>query len=111
LTMRASRGPVDLQQYQTAIDGDRAYPLVARGAMLGVLVCGSRSSHEPYAPDEADALDRLAQGVGIALDSLRTGHPDGEGAIMSRLDMVQQTLQSMSSRIDALERHDPKTTS
>src|SRR5215469_1085244 len=100
LTMRASHGPVDLQQYQTAIDGDRAYPLVARGAILGVLVCGSRSSHEPYAPDEADALDRLAQGVGIALDSLRTGHPDGEGAIMSRLETVQQTLQLMSSRID-----------
>ena len=100
LAMRTSLEPVDLQQYKTVVDGDRAYPLVARGEMLGVLVCGTRSRREPYAPDEADALVRVASGVGVALDTLRDGKSDGLSRLQGTLDEILEQLRAINARIN-----------
>jgi GAF domain-containing protein len=91
---------VDLQQYKTVVDGDRAYPLVARGEMLGVLVCGTRNRREPYAPDEADALVRVASGVGVALDTLRDGKADGLSRLQGTLDQILDQLRTLNARVN-----------
>lgn len=61
---------VDLHTMQTALHGEFAYPVIARGRLLGALVLGPKRTGESYAPDESDAIAQLAHGVGGALDIL-----------------------------------------
>jgi hypothetical protein len=71
LALRAWHKPVDLGSIEdTVLRGEFAFPMVSRGTLVGVLVCGAKSSGENYAPDESDALLALAHGVGTALDVL-----------------------------------------
>jgi len=64
---------VDLHTIESAIEGEFAYPMVARGQLIGALVVGSKPNSESYAPDESDAIARIARiahSVGNALDLL-----------------------------------------
>jgi hypothetical protein len=71
LALRAWRKPVDLGSLEDSVlRGEFAFPMVSRGALVGVLVCGAKRNGEAYAPDESDALLALAHGVGTALDVL-----------------------------------------
>jgi hypothetical protein len=70
LALKAKHTPVDPHAYASGIRGDVALPMLARGRLLGVLLCGQRVSGEAYAPDEVDALAELAHGVGSALDGI-----------------------------------------
>lgn len=70
--LRAEREPVDPYDVQTAIAGDFAFPMFARNRLLGVLVCGDRTtSVTTYAPDELSAIGAVAHASGLALDLLR----------------------------------------
>jgi hypothetical protein len=71
LKLRAWHAPVDLDDVDTTLQGSRAYPLMSRGDLLGVLVCGRKRDGQAYAPDESEALTLLARSVGSALDGLR----------------------------------------
>ncbi|MDP9024943.1 MAG: hypothetical protein M3N13_06210, partial [Candidatus Eremiobacteraeota bacterium] len=69
LALRAWHKPIELHDFsQTALHGDLAFPMVSRGTLMGVLVCGQKRDGEAYAPDESSALLALAHGVGTALD-------------------------------------------
>ncbi len=70
VSLRAWHRRVDLHANQSALHGEFAYPMVARGRLAGVLVLGPKRSAEPYAPDESDAIAHLAHGAGLALDTL-----------------------------------------
>ena len=70
LALRARHKPVDLEKYETALRGVVAFPMVSRGDVNGLLVCGEKRGGEAYAPDETDALETLAHGVGSALSAL-----------------------------------------
>jgi len=70
VSLRAWHGRVDLHAAESALRGEFAYPMVARGRLTGVLVLGPKRSAQPYAPDESDAIAHLAHGVGLALDAL-----------------------------------------
>ncbi len=70
--MRAFREPLILQAGDTSISGERAFPLIVRGHLTGMLVIGPKRSAEPYAPDEAGAIAALASAVGTAIDVLQT---------------------------------------
>lgn len=56
----------DLQSVETTLTGTRVYPLMSRGELLGVLVCGDKRDHQGFAPDENDALFTMARGAGSA---------------------------------------------
>ncbi len=71
LGMRTWHTPVDLQNVDTQLPGELALPMTVRGKLAGFLLCGEKSSHEAFAPDEREALALLARDAGIALDSLR----------------------------------------
>ena len=71
LGMRTWHAPVDLHDTETQLPGELALPMTVRGKLAGFLLCGDKSSHEAFAPDEREALALLARDAGIALDSLR----------------------------------------
>lgn len=78
VTMRASHEIVDLNTVDTALRGEFAFPMIARGQLMGALVVGPKCSGEPYAPDESQAIAQLAHAVGVALDVLGV-RPRGAG--------------------------------
>jgi hypothetical protein len=97
LALKARRAPIDPHRYATALNGDLALPMVARGQLLGVILCGERASGEAYAPDDVDALSEFAHGVGSAIDGLRGGSGT-EGiaglrdSIAALRDIIEQRL-------------------
>ncbi len=70
LAMRARRVCVDVRESESALPGALAFPMIVRGELLGILVCGPKPDDETYAPDERDALAQLATSVGYALDGI-----------------------------------------
>lgn len=70
VAMRARRVTVHLREADSALPGSRAFPMIVRGELLGILVCGNKADDETYAPDEEDALASLAAGVGHAVDAI-----------------------------------------
>ncbi len=70
VTLRAWHKPVDLRSRDSKLEGDVAYPMFARGRLVGALALGPKRSGEAYAPDESSAIAELAHGVGLALDGL-----------------------------------------
>jgi hypothetical protein len=70
VVLRERHKPLDLQTLSTGLRGDFAYPMIARGRLVGALVLGSKRSGESYAPDESRAIMHLAHSVGSALHIL-----------------------------------------
>ena len=103
VALRAWHKPLDLQQFpESAFSGQFAFPMVTRGRLVGVLICGSKSDSEAYAPDEADALQTLAQGVGAALGVLSA---ENEGTTVAQelaaLRAAVERLSPAAARIGA----------
>lgn len=97
LALRAWRKPLDLHtRADSALQGELAFPMLSRGALVGVLICGPKVDGESYAPDESDALRALAHGVGTTLDMLS---PRRDGAIES----LAATQATIVTKLDALE--------
>lgn len=68
--MTQSRKAVDLRKTATGLVGEYAFPMFARGRLIGALICGSKPDGDVYAPDERAALAELARGVGLAIATL-----------------------------------------
>ncbi|MBV9271992.1 MAG: hypothetical protein JO165_12940 [Candidatus Eremiobacteraeota bacterium] len=81
LKMRTWHTLVHLDDIDTALHGAWAYPLMSRGALMGILVCGPKRGGEGYAPDEAEALAYVAQAVGSALGTLPSANANSSTAI------------------------------
>lgn len=70
VSMRARRVSVHVRDCESALPGALAFPMIVRGELLGILVCGQKVDDETYDPDEQDALASLASCVGHALDGI-----------------------------------------
>jgi GAF domain-containing protein len=70
VAMRARRVSVHVRDCESALPGVLAFPMIVRGELLGILVCGQKLDDETYAPDEEDALASLAASVGHAVDAI-----------------------------------------
>jgi GAF domain-containing protein len=99
LALKAKHVPADPHHYATALSGDVAFPLSSRGRLLGVLLCGTRTSGEAYSPDEIDALREMAHGIGSALGSLERSSDES-----SRDDAILTELRALRNSIDMLAR-------
>ncbi len=103
VAMRTWRDALDLHGYATAIAGEYAFPMLAHGALIGVIVCGAKKNGESFAPDEIDALKTLAHGVGIALESLHKGPPES-------IESLKETLlQAIGALADKVSKALPET--
>lgn len=97
LALRAWRKPVDLGSLEdSALRGEFAFPMISRGALVGVLVCGTKSNGEAYAPDESDALVALAHGVGTALDVLSAQRDNPNERVLRELAELRDDVKRMS---------------
>lgn len=94
LRMRAKPQVLDLHGFETQLHGDIAFPLTARGTLLGVIVLGPRRSSEIYAPDETAAIQQLADSVASALDvlSMRNGHTDVLERLVTSIEALRTEI-------------------
>ena len=70
--MRSSRAPVDLADVSSALGNDGvAFPLSARGALTGAMICSRRPNGEAYDPDEIALLASVAHEVGAEVNAIR----------------------------------------
>jgi hypothetical protein len=77
VAMHAWNRPVDLHRIgDSRLHGELAFPMILRGELLGTLVCKPKRDGEAYAPDESDALQAMAQGVGAMLATLSSRNGD-----------------------------------
>jgi hypothetical protein len=88
VTLRTSHQMVNLHAVDSVVRGEFAFPMSARGRLVGVLAIGPKRLGESYAPDECEAIAALAHGVGIALDVLTVRH---EHARDDRLDAILES--------------------
>jgi hypothetical protein len=98
--MRATHKPVDLSTVETTLPGDIAFPMRTRGQVQGVLILGPRRTGETFAPDEINAIDRLAHSVGGALDAMNIQSDPALRRIEMRLDQLAQQLTERGLRGD-----------
>jgi GAF domain-containing protein len=70
LSMRARRVNVHVRDCESSLPGALAFPMIVRGELIGILVCGPKIDEEIYDPDEERALASLASSVGHALDTI-----------------------------------------
>jgi hypothetical protein len=96
LRLRANPHALDLHGLETSLHGDIAFPMTARGQLLGVVVLGSRRSGETYAPDETSAISELAASLGAAVDVLATRNGKGtlEDHVVASLEALREELVS-----------------
>jgi hypothetical protein len=67
VALRDRHKAIDLKTFSTQLRGEFAYPMIARGRLIGALVLGPKRSGESYAPDESNAIMQLAHEVAGAL--------------------------------------------
>jgi hypothetical protein len=83
--MMSTRESVELSDLHSAIEGDYAFPMFARNALLGFLVCSAHGDAVTLAPDEREAVAEVARALGLTLDLLRVESLETE---LERLKLV-----------------------
>ena len=114
VALRASGAAVDLAGVETALRGERAYPMMARGRLVGALIVGPRRSGETYAPDESEAIAEVARGVGVALDLLGVGRDRDKATLADAIAGLDRSIKALPDAIvdrlrgarEALEQRD-----
>jgi hypothetical protein len=70
VALHERRKALDLQTLSTGLQGEFAYPMMARGRLFGAMVLGPKRFGESYDPDESNAIMQLARTLGGALYTL-----------------------------------------
>jgi len=96
VALRAWHKPVDLESLtSTDLRGQFAFPLVARGELVGALICGSKQDSEVYAPDESEALQLVADGVGSALGLLSQDGVHQNGSLSAAIAELRAAVKDL----------------
>jgi hypothetical protein len=97
IAMRTWHKPVDVAElHDSALKGDFAFPLAARGLLIGFILCGSKRDGEVYEPDESDAILAISQAVGTALTSLDSDELHSTSEILKELAGLREQIQSLT---------------
>lgn len=104
VSLKAWHKSVDLHTLDTELQGEFAYPMVARGHLVGAIVLGPKRSGDPYAPDESDAIFHLAHGVGGALDVLSANGRVSQDALLVAIQTISGDLRTLAAKIDDLSK-------
>jgi hypothetical protein len=92
VALRARHAVLDLHTVRTAVQGEFAYPMVARGRLVGALILGPKRSGESYAPDESKAIAQLAHSVAGALDVLSTKRENERDDLLNAIRELPQRI-------------------
>ncbi|HKE36108.1 MAG TPA: hypothetical protein VKB39_01660 [Candidatus Baltobacteraceae bacterium] len=101
LSLKAWQKCVDLHTLDTVLHGEFAYPMVARGHLVGAIVLGPKVSGDPYAPDESDAILHLAHGVGGAFDVLSANGRASSDGLLEAIQTMSGDLKALSAEVRA----------
>jgi hypothetical protein len=101
VALRARHRALDLDDFETALRGEMAFPMVARGRLVGALVLGPKRSGETYAPDESDAIMQIAQNVGTSLAVLDR-KPALDGDPLEEIRALRDDIRSLQGQMAAL---------
>lgn len=93
LAMKTWHDAVELHDYATAISGEYAFPMLAHGQLVGVIICDAKVNGEAFAPDEIDTLKTVAHGVGVALHALSKGADDVVATLTAAIVMSAAATQ------------------
>lgn len=105
VSLRTWHRKLDLHGIETQFEGEFAYPMVARGQLIGALLLGPKRSQESYAPDESDAIEDLAHHVGGVLDVLGHSTPGQDDSVLAELKAMHRAIaDGFSSLKSELER-------
>ena len=99
VALRARHERLDLHAVETAIQADFAYPMVARGRLVGALALGPKRSGESYAPDESAAIAQLAHAVAGAVDVLSLKQKPGEGDLAQSVTAMTEVLGALTAEV------------
>lgn len=102
VTLRESHEIVDLHGFGSALRGEFAYPMLARGRLVGVLVLGPKRSGEARAPDESRAIAQLAHGVAVALDLLGVERDGPANALLDAVRTLEQSNRTLAEGMSAI---------
>lgn len=96
VALRAWNKPIDLHMFpDSGLRGEFAFPMISRGDLVGALVCGPKRDGEAYAPDESEALQTLAHGVGTALETLSSQRTGALESILESQALILRELQKV----------------
>lgn len=70
--LRAHHEPLHVHRMPTAIPGDRLYPMIRAGRIVGVVATGERESGEEMPPDIDDAIVRIAHAAATSLGAIES---------------------------------------
>ncbi len=99
ISLKAWKKVLDLHGVQTKLSGELAFPMVARGRLLGALTLGPKRSGDAYAPDESATIAGVAGSVAAALDLMDTrSHRD---VVLERLDALTKMIVSLQASYNA----------
>ena len=112
VSLRAFHRVLDLSEVTTGLPGEFAYPMVARGRLIGVLCLGGKRSGESYAPDESAAIETLAHNVGSAIDVLALKNAGSHNVVVEEIRHLEATLTlqltKIAQRLDASDAGPPQ---
>ncbi len=94
VSLRAWNTVLDLHGLQTKLPGELAFPMVARGRLLGALTLGPKASGDAYAPDESASIARVAASVAGSLDLM--GSSSRRDQVLERLDDLTRMVAALS---------------
>ncbi len=100
VSLRTWHRVVDLHEVNSKLKGEFAYPMVARGRLVGALILGPKRSQESYAPDESQAIEELAHGVGGALDILEQRNSQAGEGVVAELKALRAAMVHGLATID-----------
>jgi hypothetical protein len=106
VALRAGGKTLDLHTVNTALRGEFAFPMRARGRLVGVLILGPKRSGDPYAPDEKAAIASLAHRVGDALDVLAAKGHETKDSILEAIMSMNARLAAVAGDIRSLVSHE-----
>lgn len=96
IALRAWHKPIDLELFpDSALCGQFAFPMVARGRLVGVLVCGTKTDDEVYAPDESEALQLVADGVASAVSLLEHDGVHSNGTLEAAIAELREAIRDL----------------
>jgi len=102
VTLRASNNVVDLSAIATDLQGEFAYPMIARGRFLGAMAVGPKRSGESYAPDESHMIAALAHAVATSVDVLSLADHTYEDVLLAAILDLRRVVAILTERIDAV---------
>jgi hypothetical protein len=102
VALRTDRKLVDLHTVPTELRGEFAYPMLARGRMLGALVLGPKRSGEAYAPDESAAIEQIAAAIAGTLDVLALSQDRSGDVLLDGIRSIQDSLRDIGEQLERL---------